>query len=96
MGQSLSVAGAVGRGIGSRTSDAVTINVVAPIRAGATDHSGGNWLASPIEREMGAFTGSVRAGLGVNELAPFREQLQVSVLRWTDAAAQLPGSRRGT
>ncbi len=64
MGQSVSVAEAVDVRIASRTSDVVTIHVKGRMHAGATDYWDGNWLLTPIERQLGAFTGRVRPGSG--------------------------------
>jgi hypothetical protein len=77
MRQSVSVAQAVEVRIRSTTRDVVTIQVLGRMHANATDFWDGNWLVSPVKLELGAFTGRLEAGLRVDELANFREQLQV-------------------
>lgn len=62
--------------IASAVGDAVTIRVVGRMHQGATDYWDGNWLLSPVEVLVGAFTGTVGAGLRMEELVRFREQLQ--------------------
>jgi hypothetical protein len=62
--------------IASEEGDSVTIRAFGRMHAGATDHSDGNLLLSPVEVSAGAFTGHVAAGLRVDELVRFREELQ--------------------
>jgi hypothetical protein len=64
----------------------VLIRVVERMHPDARDYWDGNWLVSPIEVRAGGFTASVLAGLRVEELMSFREQVQRLLLGDADTA----------
>jgi hypothetical protein len=50
------------------------------------DYWDGNWLVSPIEVRAGAFTASVLAGLRVEELQSFRQEVELLLRGHADTA----------
>jgi hypothetical protein len=53
---------------------------------GAQDYWDGNWLITPIQLHVGGFIGTLAAGLRVEELARFREELEHVYADLTDMA----------
>jgi hypothetical protein len=60
----------------SAGDDLVTVKILGRMHPGADDYWDGNWLLSPIEIQVGGFSGEVPAGLRSEELRRFREQLE--------------------
>jgi hypothetical protein len=54
----------------------VRIDVVGRMHPQASDSGDGHWLVSPVTLAVGGFTGTVAAGLRVEELVRFREGLE--------------------
>ncbi|MGW7537288.1 WapI family immunity protein [Amycolatopsis sp. NPDC054798] len=61
---------------GAARGDRLVIAVRGRMHPGADDFWDGNWLISPIEIVSGGFTARLDAGLRVNELQAFREELE--------------------
>lgn len=62
--------------IGLLGADHLTITVLGRMHPEQDDFWDGNWLISPITVAVGGFTGSVAAGLRIDELAAFRRGLE--------------------
>jgi hypothetical protein len=61
--------------IGSRGGDRLTISVIGRMHPQATDFYDGNWLLSPVKIDVGSFSARIPAGLRVDELREFRQEL---------------------
>jgi hypothetical protein len=62
--------------LGRPGADHLAIEVLGRLHPGADDYWDGNWLATPIEVQVGAFRATVGAALRADELQAFREDLR--------------------
>lgn len=54
----------------------MVVSVVGRMHPGAQDYWDGNWLITPIRLHIDGFSGTLAAGLRVEELGRFREELE--------------------
>jgi hypothetical protein len=62
--------------IGDAQGDHVVVAVAGRMHPESRDYWDGNWLITPIRLRVGGFTGVLAAGLRVDELRRFREDLE--------------------
>ena len=72
--------------LGHRDGDRITISVLDRMHKGASDYWDGNWLVSPVEFTVGAYCGTIGAGLRVEELIGLRRQLETAYAEHGGAA----------